>query len=257
MDRLNEKPRYGRISSLVDVDILTQKRVVVIGVGSMGQIVVNQLVRHGVASRSPGHIHIVDGDVVDDRNMIGTDYRPEHIGKPKVVAASSIISEIHQGTDVSHWNRNLTEKDIPLVVDLARRSDLIGLFADSFDVMHSIADRCTGVCPMVTSVFGPNAGYAEVAFSVPGATPSLRRTMGGRPRGRISSPSAFGCDTTFIASFAAAVCLELLLAPADRGKVVRCHANAPLFAIGLRRAWIFGRQPEDVSRSVVCVQVSS
>ena len=251
----NNPGRFGRISSLVDVDTLRRRRVLVIGLGSMGQPVVNQLVRHGVGTLHPGRLHVVDGDVVTDSNLIGTQYRSEHVGQPKALAAGSIIGEINSEANVSHWNRNVAESDIPQIAEEAHGSHLIGLFADTFDVMLGVADHCADMCPVVMAVFGPNADYAEVALSVPGVTPTLRRTMGSRPRQRISTPRAFGCDTAFVANFVAAVCLELLLAPADRGKIVQCYANAPLFVVGLRRSWIFERQPEDIPRTVVCVHV--
>jgi hypothetical protein len=221
----------------------------------MGQPIVNLLARHGVGSRSPGGICIVDGDVVSERNLIGTEYRLAHVGQPKGAAAAAIIKEINDETNVTYWNHHLTPQDAPRVVDLARRSELIGLFADSFDLMLDIADLCASICPAVMAVFGPHADHAEVAFSIPKVTPSLRKVLGNRPRQRIAAPSAFGCDTLYVASFVAALCLELLLAPQDQGRLVQCHNHAPLFVMGLRKSWIFQKQPEDVARSIVYVQV--
>ena len=239
---------------MVNVEGLTRKRVLAIGLGCMGQPVVTQLIRHGVATQAPGRMHIVDGDVVSSRNLIGTDYRVAHIGQPKTAAVTSMLAEINPEAIVTWWNRRLTDRDLIQVADLARQADLVGLFADSFDLMLTIADRCAPFCPLVMAALGPEADYAEVAFSRPGLTPPLRKIMGNRPRQRIASPSALGCDTLYVASFVAAVCLELLLAPADQGKLVRCHPRAPLFVLGLRKAWIFENQPADIARIVHCVQ---
>jgi hypothetical protein len=248
--------RYGRVSSLIRVDTLAARSAMLVGLGSMGLPVANQLVRHGVASRPPGRLHLVDGDVVDERNLIGTDYRFEHLGRAKVLAARGILTEINHAVAVSVWDRTVREPDLPRLVDIAGQVNLVGLFADSFDLMVDLADRCAGLCPVVMAVFGPNADYAEVAFSVPRETAPIRRLVGQRERTRIESPSALGCDTAFVAQFVAAVCLELLLDPADRGTVIPLHYEAPLMIIGVRKRWIFEDQPADVARMAVYVQTS-
>jgi len=229
------------------------RRVAIIGLGSMGQPIASQLARHGVATKPPGRLRIVDGDNVSNRNLIGTEYLPEHVGKPKAEAAAQIIQQINPEVNLSYWNRRLTPEDIPRIVEMAGHSDLLGLFADSFALMLRIAEQCP--CTQVMALFGPNADYAEVAFSIPNVTPPLSRTMGKRKRRAISTPSAFGCDTAYVASFVSALCLELLLGQADRGKLLPCYADAPLFLMNLRKAWLFANEPEDIARAIVCVHV--
>ena len=254
MKRIDPESRYGRVAGRLDVEALAPKRFTAIGLGSMGQPITTQLVRHGVASRSPGRLRLIDGKDVSERNLIGTEYRPGHVGTPKAQAAASIVREIDEDLNVSFWERTLTKDDIPAVVNMAGQSDLLGLFADSFDLMMEIADRCSGICPQVMAVFGPNADYAEVAFSVPGQTAAIPQVMGRRHRQTIAKPTAIGCDTIFVASFVAAVCLRLLLGDAKGAELVPCYTNAPLFILGLRRSWIFANQPADVARSIVLVR---
>lgn len=255
MSRNDAQSRYGRITQLVDVHALGVRRVVIIGLGSMGQPIVNQLVRHALATRPPGRLRIVDGDTVSDRNLVGTEYRSGHVGMPKAEAAAQIVQEINPDVNLSYWNHHIVSEDIPSIVEMARRSDLLGLFADSFELMLSISERCAASCTQVMALFGPNADHAEVAFSIPSVTPPISRTMGRRQRQAISSPSAFGCDTAYVASFVSALCLELLLGQADRGKLVSCYADAPLFVMSLRKSWIFTNEPDDIARTVACVHV--
>jgi molybdopterin/thiamine biosynthesis adenylyltransferase len=139
--------RYGRIKGIVDVASLSRKRVTLIGLGSMGQPISGQLVRHGIATRLPGRIRLIDGDIVSARNLIGTEYRLKHLNRPKAVAAYEIIKEIDKDVTVSYWNRSLKDSDIPHVVEMANMSDLLGLFADSFDLMLKISDRCYDTWP--------------------------------------------------------------------------------------------------------------
>jgi tRNA A37 threonylcarbamoyladenosine dehydratase len=247
--------RYGRLAGLADVQALAPKRATFIGLGSMGQPISSQIARHGVATASDGILRLIDGDIVSERNLIGTEYRLEHISQPKAEAAARIIREINADSNVSFWNHMVTEKNIPVITQIARQSDLLCLFADSFDLMLEISKICYDICPQVIAVFGPNADYAEIAFSLPGVTPSLEQTMGKRKRKAISNPTALGCDTIFIASFVSAVCLRLLLGEAQGKDLIPCYANAPLFVMGLRKSWIFENQPKDIARTVIHVKV--
>ena len=254
---VDPKSRYGRIAGLVDVDTSSVKRLTIIGLGSMGEPLASQMVRHGVATRSPGRLRLIDGDDISPRNLIGTEYRLEHLGVPKVQAAADIIREINDEANVSYWNRMVCQDDVPAIVDIAGQSDLLALCADSFELMLEISSRCAEICPQVMAVFGPNVEHAEVAFSVPGVTQPIAKTMGIRKRQAIAEPRGLGCDTAYVSSFVAAVCLRLLLGGAAGEQFVPCYANAPLFVLGLRRSWIFADQPEDIARSIVSVHVET
>lgn len=246
--------RYER-ANLVNAGAWAVKRVAVFGLGSMGQPLSDQFARHGVATRTPGRLRLVDGQTVDARNFIGTGYRLCHLGMSKAEAAAEIVREINPDVNLSHWRCHITDADIPAIRDMAAQTDLLCLMADSFDTMLRISDACASICPQIMAIFGPNADYAEVAFSIPGRTPTLSEILGRRRRQAISTPSALGCDTAFVANFVAAVCLELLLDPSDRGRIVRCYADAPLFVVGLRKAWLFRNDAEEIARIVACVHV--
>ena len=254
---VDPKSRYGRIAGLVNVDTLAIKRLTIIGLGSMGEPLASQTVRHGVATRSPGRLRLIDGDDVSPRNLIGTEYRLEHLGVPKVQAAADIIREINDEANVSYWNQMVCQDDVPAIVDIVKQSDLLALCADSFELMLEISSRCAEICPQVMAVFGPNVEHAEVAFSVPGVTQPIAKTMGIRKRQAIAEPRGLGCDTAYVSSFVAAVCLRLLLGDTAGEQLITCYSNAPLFVLGLRRSWIFADQPEEIARSIVRVHVET
>ncbi len=250
-----EQSRYGRISGLVNLNSLQSRRCTFVGMGSMGQPIASQLARHGVATLAPGRLRLIDGDKVEARNLIGTDYRSEHLGLSKASAAASMVREINDQVNVSFWDRMLIKDDLPAIADMARRSDLLGLFADDFEVMLAASDLCDGICPQVMAIFGPRADFAEVAFSIPGVTPPLAKTIGRRKRTALTSPSALGCDTLFVSSFVAGLCIRLLLGDAKGSELFACYANAPLFVVGLRKTWILENQPPDVARSIMHIEV--
>lgn len=251
-DRREESP-HGRVIGLIDTSALARRRFTAIGAGSAGQPVIEQMARHGVGTHPEGRIQIVDGDRVSPRNLIGTGYRKAHIGAPKAQVCAQMLREIDAQINAISCHRHLDEGDIPTVIQMARRSHLLGLFADSFDLMLRIADQCHSLCPQVMVAFGLRADYAEVGFSIPNQTPPLSTTMGSRRRQTIDKPEALGCDTAYIANFVAALCLRLLLGNSKGADLLPCSSEAPLFVVGLRRSWIFQHQPQDMLRSIICV----
>lgn len=253
MKKYDKDSSYGRLDGLIEVSALAPQRVTLIGIGSMGHIILNQLARHGVATKAPGRMRIIDGDIVTERNLVGTDYRIKHLMVPKVVAASDIIQEINPDVNITYWNHVVSESDMPRIVEFSMQSDLLGLFADDFSLMLKVSTACANICPQIIAAFGPNVDYAEIAFSIPGVTQPLAQTMGQRKRTRISKPGGLGTDTAFVANYVAGICLRLLLGDAKGHELMPCYANAPLIAMGLRKAWIFQDQPQDIARMIVYV----
>lgn len=247
--------RYSRVSEILDYTVLHRKRVLIIGLGAMGSLVINQLVRHGVGTEDPGRLYLIDGDLVDAANLIRTSYVPKHIGMAKTEAMTEIIREINNAVNVSCGNKMLEHKDIPKIVEIAHNSDLLCLFADDFELMMEISDQCYNICPQLMAVFAERCDLAEIGFSWPGTTVPLSITMGQRAhRQRIDSAQALGVDTAYVAVFVASICLRLLLNDAKGSEFLPpCYANAPLFVMGLRHTWIFSDLPEDHVRSVVLV----
>ncbi len=253
MARGNADKRHARIDQLIDVNVLAVRRATVVGIGTIGSVVVDQFARHGVGRRPPGRLRLIDGDDVQFRNLVGSPYLVRHVGRPKVQAAEEIIHDIDSDINVSHWNRFLTEEDIPQVVEFARRSDLLCLFADDFGLMLRIADACHAICPQVMAMCGERCDTAEVAFSVPGQTVPLSATIGRRELERIEAPQALGCDTAYVANFVAALSLRLLLGDGRENELLPCYSNTPMYVLGLRRRSLFEHMPPDHVRLIVLV----
>lgn len=253
MSTIDPDSRYARIAELVDVDLLRRQRVTILGCGSMGGPIAAQLVRHGVGTVMPGCLRLVDGDEVEPRNLIGTEYCERHLGMPKAEALATILREINGRVNVSYWKQMLDVTHTERVLDMARQSDLLVLSADVFDLMLEISRRCKDICPIIMALFARRVDFAEVAFSLPGMTLPLNQTLNRPNRKSISQPSALGCDTTYVTSFVAALCLRLLLGETKGADLFPCDANVPLYLVGLRRTWIFQKQPDDVVRSIISV----
>jgi hypothetical protein len=185
--------------------------------------------------------------------MVGTHFTERDFGEPKVKAAAAMLTEINPDVNVSFWEHQLVAGDLPVVKTLASESDLLCHCYDDYPVFADLAEACYDRCVQVTALFGPRCDYAEVAFSVPGVTPPLSRTLGKRKRQSIQQPQALGTDTSLVASFVASVCLRLLLGNARGSDLLPCYANAPLFVIGLRPVWLFANQRPDQVLAGYCV----
>lgn len=243
----------SRISELTDATKLRTVRLLVIGLGAFGAWMVEQLVRLGVASEAPGNILVIDPDVVALENLSRQPYLHEQVGIPKVDALAQYSQMINPTVRMSTWKRKITTRDIPELVDRAQESQLVVYAADSVSTVLGVSDHIHDVCPQLMGFFGPRCDFAELAFSVPGVTPTLRSTLGDRRRQRIHAAQALPMDTRFVANFAAAVAMQILLGDTPSDVLPPLYADAPQYAIGLRHTWIFQNMPPDQLRSIFLV----
>jgi hypothetical protein len=239
-----------RISGIVDTSRTERARIAVIGLGSFGAPVVEYLARHEVGIE--GDWLLADGDDVEKTNTIAV-YTEEDVGKPKVEAMASLMARIRtEYTHVKTWRKRVRREDIPSIVSLAPELDVLCLFADDHEVMNEIQTACYELCPIVRGMFGEHCDVAQLAFSYPGQTSPLSRTLGQERQRGIDSPQALGFDTTIVSLLAGKLCMSLLLRDGKGSEfMLPCYKNAPLFLIGLRRVWIFSTLPEDIVMSVV------
>jgi len=252
--------RYARVRELMDVVGAARCRITALGVGRVGASTLEQLVRHGVGTEPPGRIRMFDDDVVDWPNLIGTPYREAHAREatPKVEALAQVLRDIHSEVNLSYAAEKITEANLPTFIQIAGDSDLLLLSADNAPLMLKIADACHDRCPTIMALLGPKCDHAEIAFSLPGQTPPLAKTLGQRPRRRINGAQALGCDVSFCTSFLAALCLRLLLGDSKGSDIVPCFADAPLYVLGLRPSrFLFRTAPRDQVRSIVLIEAAS
>jgi ketopantoate reductase len=235
-------------------DKLKAKRIVVIGLGRMGNPIINQLARDGL-----NNFVLLDGDKVERHNKEATTYLEEHVGMFKTVAMTDIIKRIKSKHERKHlnvrsWNKMLTSDDISQIKKICEKADLACLFADDWGLMSRIGEECYDTITMVQAVFGRRCDTAEVALSIPQVTDRLSISFGNRERKRISKAQALGCDTRYVADFVTSVCERLLVNSSSIKELVPCYSNAPLFIIGLRHKWIFSDLPKHQLRTIFLVR---
>lgn len=78
--------RTQRFNGILDPDTMFMQRVVIVGVGAVG----NNLARI-IAGMNPGSLVLVDPDVVDEENVGPQMYHPRSIDTPKVAACADTL----------------------------------------------------------------------------------------------------------------------------------------------------------------------
>jgi hypothetical protein len=239
---MNEQDRYGRIDSLIDRPFLQSLRVLVIGLGSMGGYVIENLVRQGLGTAGRGKVFLCDGDVVEARNITCSPYTEVHLGINKSLAMANILKSINSKVNVEIRDENLRMDD---VVEIGRMAadgmfDCILLFAnDSPELMNGISVACYRHCAMVRAAFDRQCDSARVAFSVPGRTCRLSQIFGrNSTRRRAVNSESIGTDTRYVTDHVCRVALSVLLRKTERRLrrvLVPLYMNGCLIFVVLRR----------------------
>jgi adenylyltransferase/sulfurtransferase len=170
-------------------DALAQARVLVIGAGGLGSVLLPQLVGAGLATGPAGRLGIIDDDVVELSNLHRQHlHGTADVGRPKVDSAAERLRALDPAvTIVTHRQRFTSENALELLADY----DLLVDGSDGFATRYLAADAATlrgvplvwgavlqyggqtGVCP----VGGP--GYRDLFPSPPAPDAVLDCATGG------------------------------------------------------------------------------
>ncbi len=167
---------------------LADKKVLIVGMGALGTVLANHLVRAGV-----GHVRFADRDYVEKSNLqrqLLFDEDDVLEALPKAVAAQKRLQKINSDvvvegivTDVTLQNIHELMKDVDLVLD----------GTDNFQTRFLINDACyqKGI-PFVYG--GAVSSRGMSAIFIPGVTPCLRCFIGG------GNSAGQTCDTIGVIS---------------------------------------------------------
>ncbi|HET7658704.1 MAG TPA: ThiF family adenylyltransferase [Bacillales bacterium] len=147
---------------------LTEKSVLVVGVGALGTVIANHLVRAGV-----GHVRLVDRDYVEQSNLqrqMLFDEEDVSQALPKAVAAERKLRQINSEINVEGIVVDVTKDNIS---DLMKGMDIVVDGTDNFSARFLLNDACymAGI-PFVYG--GAVASRGMTAMLIPGLTPCLR-----------------------------------------------------------------------------------
>ncbi|MEM7085231.1 MAG: ThiF family adenylyltransferase [Bacteroidota bacterium] len=161
---------YERIKDSVDIELLQNSHVVVVGAGGAKQLILN-LARTGI-----GRLTVLDFDTVEDTNLVRQGYNQSDIGLHKVDAIGSKVQAINPFVDYEGITHNFLSMETDELDRIFQRADLLLFLTDSFDAQrfgNILALRY--MKPAIWGGWYAKSRTAEIFFQVPDYTPGCFR----------------------------------------------------------------------------------
>ncbi|HYK73585.1 MAG TPA: ThiF family adenylyltransferase [Pseudoneobacillus sp.] len=213
---------FARIRGVLSEDILT-KRVLVVGVGSVGSYISEQLVRSGV-----GSLIVVDPDIVEYANLSRTVYTVHDVGQAKVDRLKEHLLTINPVIVVESFEKDIQAFGAEELATIFLPCDVIVAATDDPQAQRTINRFAYGLGkPAVFVGLYEGAEGGEVVVSIPGKTPcyqcatSIRHELeqstgkvGAKTdygTGRLEGVVALSADIHHVASAAMKIILSLLV----------------------------------------------
>jgi molybdopterin/thiamine biosynthesis adenylyltransferase len=213
-DKKDIERRYSRQTLFSPIGengqrLLLQSRVAIVGLGALGSVLANHLVRAGV-----GFTRLIDRDFVDETNLqrqMLYEEKDATEGTPKAAAAADRLRQANSGVTIEPVVSDLNASNAE---DLLSDVDLILDGSDNFAVRFLIND--VSVKFSIPWIYGGAVSSRGVALTIlPGETPCLRCMFGAPP----APGTTETCDTAgvigpvvhTVASFQAAEALKILV----------------------------------------------
>jgi len=213
-------PGFGKVGQ----ERLLNSRVTLCGVGALGTVLANTLVRAGV-----GFLRVVDRDFVEPSNLqrqVLFDESDVANNLPKAEAAAIKLRQINSGVTIEPIVADINRTNIE---DLCRDADLILDGTDNFEIRYLIND--VSIKHNKPWVYGGAVGTEGMSMTIiPGQTPCLQcvfeKSPGPGEVGTCETAGVLGPIVSIIASFQAAEALKIL---AGKPEAI----NRELFCINL------------------------
>jgi|SRR3989344_3298455 len=146
--------RYSRQEILIGKkaqEKLRNSTVSIVGLGALGSVSANLLVRAGI-----GKLILIDRDLVEVSNLQRQSlFTEEHLGKPKAIVAKEILNKINSEVEVVFYFDDLNYKNINLI-----KSDLILDCTDNLETRFLINEFCVkNKIPWIYSSAVKSSGY--------------------------------------------------------------------------------------------------
>lgn len=209
--------RYSRQMLFAPIGVsgqeqLAKKKAAIVGMGALGTVIADHLVRAGV-----GHVRMIDRDFVEESNLqrqmlYDENDAQEHL--PKAVAAARKLRRINSGVNIEGIIADLHAGNAEsLLADV----DLILDGTDNFQVRYLIND--VAIRHDIPWIYG-GAVRSRGMFAVilPGVTPCFRCLFPHAPAGRgetCDTVGVLGPLVSIVASYQAAEALKLLVGAAS------------------------------------------
>ena len=156
-------------------DTIVKKSVLIVGCGSGGSKVADDLIRTGL-----GRVTLIDHDVVEAHNLSRTIYRIGDIGKPKVEALRDHLLSINPGLEVEIYPCKLAEFGTQKASELIAGVELVLGLTDDPKAQSDLNRLCyhAGTNVIFAGLYRGAKG-GEAMMCLPGKTPCRRCVTAG------------------------------------------------------------------------------
>lgn len=172
---------------------LSQARVAIVGLGALGTMLADQLIRAGA-----GYVRIMDRDYVEESNLQRQNLYDEndaHLGTPKAIAAANKLAAANSCVQI---DAHIVDLNASNADELLRDVQLILDGSDNFAVRYLIND--VSLKHGIPWIYGAAVASRGVSFTIiPHETPCLRCLFPQPPAAGIAET----CDTAGIIAPAA------------------------------------------------------
>ncbi|MEI6424914.1 MAG: ThiF family adenylyltransferase, partial [Lentisphaerota bacterium] len=154
---------------------LSKKTALIIGLGSGGSYVAEQLVRSGV-----GKIILIDGENVEPENLCRTGYLIGDVGSSKVAAMTRRLLNINPELNVIPNPRHLADVGKEMLTEYVTTSDIILPLTDDNYAQARINHYAYYYkTPAIFAALHRGAKVGELILAIPGVTPCLECATAG------------------------------------------------------------------------------
>lgn len=202
------------------VEVLERAHILLIGLGSVGSYIAEQLVRTGLRS-----IALVDFDRVEIANLSRTVYDLSDVGVLKPDALSRHLLRVAPATQIDTVSSPFQSIGSARLRGLFEQADLVVAASDD-PVAQALINSCAYATDTAAIFVGLYRGAkgGEVSVTVPGLTPCFRCQVGARTpildddvigsvdygTGRLSGEIALACDIHHVSSAALKIVFDFL-----------------------------------------------
>lgn len=170
-ERYSRQIRFSPIGELGQ-ERLSEKAVLIVGVGALGTVLANHLVRAGV-----GLVRLADRDYVEMSNLQRQMLFDEHdveSSLPKAIAAKNKLKAINSDVEIEAVVTDVTIESLP---ELIKGIDLVLDGTDNFKTRFLLNDMCYKL-GVPFAYGGAVSSRGMSALFIPGQTPCLRCFIG-------------------------------------------------------------------------------
>lgn len=221
---------FARSTGLLSQSV-SGRRVLAVGLGSVGSYLTEQLARSGV-----GAFTLIDHETVETANLSRTTYELKDVGRPKVEAVAGRLFNINPLADISIHNRSLLDFESQSLDALVRESDIVVAMTDDLKAQRVLNSYSYGVkkAGLFIGLYAGAQG-GEVVITVPERTPcylcatSTRHSIEAAGSGvtsevdygtgRLKGEVALGADIHHVTSAAVKIALSLVVSGDDKSKL--------------------------------------